>query len=459
MNKYSRLNLSRFTQTASLLLLLGTTSCGARSTDATDTKTNWLSSCDEDAECGGEFSCLCGVCTTSCDGSGECQELGSGARCIDAPECGGATAVCARKASDLDPPPSTDEPTSTTSTSSSTATNETTSESDETDAVETSSSTTSTDSSESDATSDDSGVTTDCREPEAYTALGAECQVVDFACEGPTRYFADDCGCGCEPNPQCDPDSNYAAYGQACEELAVDCAPAYEAFTDECGCGCNPIEGCNAEASYEAFGQACLTWECSGTQSPTVDSCGCYCEGEALPPECEDASRNYYSYDVAMCAPIPFTCPGEGAVFSDECGCGCEDSVPYVCPAAPDGTLVETNVLATLACTEGIFQGLLGSQQELADALASCTTEVPTVDFNDGAVALLTFGDRPSATLREVVLDAGAVYYTLESSVYCGGAAPPSTVLVVQLAGVSPSTELKLNALCTLGECSGPPAP
>lgn len=44
--------------------------------------TNWLRPCDEDAECGSELSCLCGVCSAPCED-----------------ECGLADAVCARPGS------------------------------------------------------------------------------------------------------------------------------------------------------------------------------------------------------------------------------------------------------------------------------------------------------------------------------------------------------------------------
>src|SRR6185436_8956632 len=38
-----------------------------------DSQTNWLKSCDADADCGA-LSCVCGVCTRACDGGASCDE-------------------------------------------------------------------------------------------------------------------------------------------------------------------------------------------------------------------------------------------------------------------------------------------------------------------------------------------------------------------------------------------------
>lgn len=48
---------------------------------STDTNTNWLKLCDEDADCGDELSCLCGVCSTTCSESAQCLENWSGSEC------------------------------------------------------------------------------------------------------------------------------------------------------------------------------------------------------------------------------------------------------------------------------------------------------------------------------------------------------------------------------------------
>lgn len=38
-----------------------------------DSKSNWLSVCGSDADCSAGFACLCGVCTTDCDGDDACS--------------------------------------------------------------------------------------------------------------------------------------------------------------------------------------------------------------------------------------------------------------------------------------------------------------------------------------------------------------------------------------------------
>lgn len=93
--------LSLFTLTT---LGLSASGCGARSTDATDTQTSWLSSCEEDSDCGSHLTCLCGVCTRGCDAEPDCRDLANQAHCLDASHCGEVNAVCALSQGDLQPP-------------------------------------------------------------------------------------------------------------------------------------------------------------------------------------------------------------------------------------------------------------------------------------------------------------------------------------------------------------------
>lgn len=50
--------------------------------------------CHETAECGDEFACLCGICTTACDDSAVCNGLGEGAGCYPVEGCGDVAGVC-----------------------------------------------------------------------------------------------------------------------------------------------------------------------------------------------------------------------------------------------------------------------------------------------------------------------------------------------------------------------------
>lgn len=62
---YSNL-LTWWVVSSSLCGVMMTASCGSRTTD-NGTETHWLTACDSDAECGGPTSCLCGVCTITCE--------------------------------------------------------------------------------------------------------------------------------------------------------------------------------------------------------------------------------------------------------------------------------------------------------------------------------------------------------------------------------------------------------
>jgi hypothetical protein len=75
------------------------TSCGGNSeSTGTDSNTHWLKDCDADGDCGA-LSCVCGVCTKSCDDSADCQPFGSDAACEVPSDCGSANgpAACVRE--------------------------------------------------------------------------------------------------------------------------------------------------------------------------------------------------------------------------------------------------------------------------------------------------------------------------------------------------------------------------
>lgn len=55
----------------------------AKATEAPElgTNTNWLKACNEQAECGREDACVCGVCTRACDDDGTCGAVNAKTRC------------------------------------------------------------------------------------------------------------------------------------------------------------------------------------------------------------------------------------------------------------------------------------------------------------------------------------------------------------------------------------------
>ena len=73
--------------------------CGGKTTTAgTDSNSNWLSRCTKDADCSGNLSCLCNICTQACEQDGVCKGAGSDALCVEPSELQCATkaaGVCA----------------------------------------------------------------------------------------------------------------------------------------------------------------------------------------------------------------------------------------------------------------------------------------------------------------------------------------------------------------------------
>jgi glucuronoarabinoxylan endo-1,4-beta-xylanase len=57
-----------------------------------DSHTNWLRSCESDVECGGELSCLCGLCSKTCSNDAACSTA-EGSSCFAA-DREGAIAAC-----------------------------------------------------------------------------------------------------------------------------------------------------------------------------------------------------------------------------------------------------------------------------------------------------------------------------------------------------------------------------
>lgn len=233
--------------------------------------------------------------------------------------------------------------------------------------------------SEEDATSSGGNSTSSCRDESLYITLGETCRV-DFDCTPGAVPFFDDCGCGCEPNPACDPDRDYVAYGVTCDLADIVCEASEEYFRDACGCGCAPVS------------------------------------------EVDGGSANF--------------CP----------------------PPPPEGTSVDVTVLAETICFGDTFSQLVTSQEELDAALPYCRVVLDEVSFEGNVVYVGVFPERTAARFNYAVQTNGTIYLGLESDAYCGGAAPPDAVVVLQFAGASGNTPV-IEDLCTLGECSGLPVP
>lgn len=67
------------------LVSLGLSALGcsaeSKSDPVTSSQTHWLKHCEKASDCSGDFSCSCGVCTSSCDDNASCSDLGSRAVC------------------------------------------------------------------------------------------------------------------------------------------------------------------------------------------------------------------------------------------------------------------------------------------------------------------------------------------------------------------------------------------
>jgi hypothetical protein len=82
--------------------------CGGQASVGGDTNTNWLKQCDEDVECGDQYSCMCGHCTMACQEDTDCSGQGRTAVC-EVPEgsCEQPSLIC-RKPAPEEPEPGTD---------------------------------------------------------------------------------------------------------------------------------------------------------------------------------------------------------------------------------------------------------------------------------------------------------------------------------------------------------------
>lgn len=71
--------------------------CGAKTQDGkgTDTSTDWVRECNEDATCDDEEHCACGICTRECETDADCRALSPDAECAEAPSsCQQPRSIC-----------------------------------------------------------------------------------------------------------------------------------------------------------------------------------------------------------------------------------------------------------------------------------------------------------------------------------------------------------------------------
>lgn len=71
--------------------------CGAKTQDGkgTDTSTDWVRACNEDAACDDNEHCACGICTRECETDADCRALSPDAECAEAPSsCEQPGSIC-----------------------------------------------------------------------------------------------------------------------------------------------------------------------------------------------------------------------------------------------------------------------------------------------------------------------------------------------------------------------------
>lgn len=88
--------MSRFAQWVALALLCLCGCATSTGDPGTDTNTNWVKSCERDAQCGGETSCECRICTLACSEDADCKGLSQSAVCLPDPSgCSRFERICA----------------------------------------------------------------------------------------------------------------------------------------------------------------------------------------------------------------------------------------------------------------------------------------------------------------------------------------------------------------------------
>ncbi len=340
---------------ASTLLVLALTACG-RSSDPTDTNTQWLMSCDGDDDCAGEFSCFCGVCTVRCSATAACSELSEDAVCAPSTaRCD--TRVCALPEESATDPESTDpEPTDSAS-ADVTSTNPAAPSQPDDGSPSTTPSGTVTDSAlETDTTS-----VPDAGSPASPSSSSSpEPSAVNTSLDGGNPMSTDapqsttDASTTSETTP--DAGSQTPTGPLICDLWGSTQEPVLEACQAEqacCTCGCAAdTDACLDEASCPPrAGVSCGTAQCAGTQI------------------CCSASRNLCAADQAGCdaALADFSLPDAGggepsvemsAALVD--GIGCCDTYGVV-----------WRDIAADYCVYAEFQAPVGSDGVLTRAIAA----------------------------------------------------------------------------------------
>jgi len=257
------------------------------------------------------------------------------------------------------------------------------------------------------------------------------------------------CGIGC-PAPEfqlCGADGNLY-----CNLCVMGCAGVSEAPSRDVCDGsttCDPAELGDIECGPE---YVCVDgrWEGPATCDPfacgmrCIEAGGSVCgaDGNTFDTDCW---RRCYGVDVAdspdKCDPDPTVCDVTDDLAVPvawerlEFIAGCSLPFGFEGDLIPDQVLTSEEAFrAAFSCEEGAMSG---------------------VDWDTERVAIVSFAERPSADVAEVYVRDGRVVVQLAAEVYCGGARPPSAVVVVVIPAGDEAVEA---GQCTYGRCPiGPP--
>lgn len=251
----------------------------------------------------------------------------------------------------------------------------------------------------------------ECPRPEAdYTLFGAECDLADFDCED---YFHDECGCGCDDvsETMCRPDDEYVALGDTCDVVRFTCDEgAY--FRDDCGCGCT-------------------------TSDETV---------------CTQPSDRYV-HGPAACQVALFGCDEGEQVFYDVCGCGCRPLEGAEC-VAPSGTAIavtEDQIRQYWCFDFDAEPRLITTAEEYTDFINGCDgTPAEELDFDGHVYFAAVVPERTAVDFAYAVETNDGVHVGVQAEAYCGGPAPPTTVLLIEF---DPTDAEFIQDRCDTGMC------
>ncbi len=240
-----------------------------------------------------------------------------------------------------------------------------------------------------------------------------ECALIDFGCPPNSIGFENQCGCGC-----------------------------VEWAAPECAAGDTRTDGCVSCSCADGF------WDCDASACETTEACLETCSDSCAPVDAQLCGANGAWY----CDDCELLCYGvEGArgnAVCDRC-------------ATPDGA--ETVTWRLLPWPDGCadtgfvdqYTAVYSSEVEfLADN--PCHGGSPDVDWTTERLARFVFSENPDATVRDVAVVDGTVTAFMEGDVYCGGAPPMSTAVLVVL----PLDDTPVDAFtCVVGTCGHGPLP